>query len=160
MTDETNPSLPDDLETDGHSNVTSSSRRLTWILCGILLTFGLLTLCSCLVLMLSFSDSAHRERDIRFHNELQALLDDIRAERASPSPDFTAIRQQAGPLRTEIVSILKNEASTKYPAKQALLFAARDELPRMLMTDLLVESPAEKNFATWLREAAAKLKIK
>jgi hypothetical protein len=93
-------------------------------------------------------------KDMRYLKQLRQILDEIRAERARPAPDLTEVRKKAGIIGAEVNRVMKNEASRDYPAKQNLLWAARDELPRMLATDLLKPSKAEESFEARLKEAA------
>ena len=99
-------------------------------------------------------------KDLERYHSVKKVLDDVRSARKSGSKDFTAITAQAKKISEEITMALKNVASNRYPAKQALLWAARDELPRMMNGDLSKESSAERNLENRLKEAAVSLGIK
>ncbi|MBS0201643.1 MAG: DUF4339 domain-containing protein [Planctomycetes bacterium] len=99
-------------------------------------------------------------KDIERYQNLKALLDDVHSVRAAKKTDFEALKTRASQLTAEYAPILKEEASVNYPAKQSLLWACRDELPRMMAGDLTKESPFERNYATRLKEAAENLHIK
>lgn len=117
-----------------------------------LLAAGLLVVGG-MYLMPSFSKGP----DIAKYRELKKFLDDVKAARAG-SKNMGEFKGRADKMIAEYVPVLKNEASTQYPAKQNLLWAVRDELPRM-MKDLSVESPSEKAFAGRLKTAAELLGI-
>ena len=98
-------------------------------------------------------------KDIERYQNLKTLLDDIRSARASKQTNFDSFKSRATKLTAEYAPILKEEANVNYPQKQCLLWACRDELPRMMSGDLTEETPAEKNFATRLKEAADYMKL-
>lgn len=98
-------------------------------------------------------------KDIERYKNLKTLLDDIRSARASKQTNFDSFKSRATKLTAEYAPILKEEANVNYPQKQCLLWACRDELPRMMAGDLTEESPAEKNFAKRLKEAADYMKL-
>jgi len=102
---------------------------------------------------------ASTAKDIERYKHLKQILDDVREARTKNS-DPSAIKPRAEKLTKEYTPILKVEASNEYPAKQSLLWAARDELPRMMAGNLMEESQAEKAFAAHLTDAANKLGIK
>lgn len=98
--------------------------------------------------------------DVARYKELKKFLDDFRAARESKK-DLAEFIPRAEKLKEEMVPKLKDEASTAYPVKQHLLWAVRDELPRMMSTRKLTEeTPQEKAFAGQLKNAADKLGIK
>ena len=99
-------------------------------------------------------------RDVRSYEQLKEILDDVRRERAKSSPDFSAVRQRAMKVGPEIAKEMTKQASTKFPAKQLLLWAARDELPRMMLQDLKSETETERPFEDRLQMAAKQLGIK
>ena len=99
-------------------------------------------------------------KDIERYHVIKKVLDDVRSARKSGSKDFTALTAEAKKVSEEITMALKNAASNRYPAKQALLWAARDELPRMMNGDLSKESSSERNLENRLKEAAVSLGIK
>jgi hypothetical protein len=123
------------------------------LLAGSMLTIGLIA-------MVVIGDRSDRAKDIQRYHELRAILDEVHAVRNSPSPDFSAVRKRAVAAKDAMVSELKHTASTDAPVKQALLFAARDELPRMMQGDLLTVTPSESNFAANLDSAAQGLGLK
>lgn len=98
-------------------------------------------------------------KDVERYKNLKTLLDDIRSARASKQTNFDSFKSRATKLTAEYAPILKEEANVNYPQKQCLLWACRDELPRMMSGDLTEETPAEKNFATRLKEAADYMKL-
>lgn len=102
---------------------------------------------------------ASTAKDIERYKNLKQILDDVREARNKKS-DPSAIKPRAEKLTKEYTPILKVEASNEFPAKQSLLWAARDELPRMMAGNLMEESQAEKAFAAHLADAASKLGIK
>ena len=105
------------------------------------------------------TSSPYGPRDVRHHRQLTEILQEIRNVRAG-NRDFNQVRQRAAVVGQQVSAVLKNEASTNTPAKQSMLWAARDELPRMLAGDLLKESEAEQHFASRLEQAADELGIK
>jgi hypothetical protein len=99
-------------------------------------------------------------KDVEIYRQAQALVTDVRAARAANSTDFSSFKTRAEQLKTKYVADLKNEASNAKPAKQALLFALRDEIPRMVNGNLAEESPSEKSAVAHLQEAAKRLGVK
>ncbi|MDB5343172.1 MAG: hypothetical protein JWP89_1549 [Schlesneria sp.] len=99
-------------------------------------------------------------KDVEIYRQAQALVNDVRAARAANSTDFSSFKTRAEQLKTKYVADLKNEASNAKPAKQSLLFALRDEIPRMVSGNLAVESPSEKSAVALLQEAAKRLGVK
>ena len=98
--------------------------------------------------------------DIERHKNLRQILDDIRVARAAKSTDFSSIKKRAQKLHSEYVPVLELEASNDQSAKQRLLWATRDELPKMTSGNLAQESEHEKAFDLRLKEAAELLDIK
>ncbi len=92
-------------------------------------------------------------KDFEQYRNLKQLLDDIRTARAGTN-DFEPIKARAKKLSEEYLPALRKEASNEYPAKQALFWAIRDELPLLMRGDLTKESRAEKNFELRLMDAA------
>ena len=91
-------------------------------------------------------------KDIERYRELKKLLDDVRAERTG-SKNFEPLIARAKILSTEIPTALNADANADNPAKQALLWGARDELPKMMSGDLSKESSSEKNLELRLKDA-------
>lgn len=99
-------------------------------------------------------------KDGEIYRQSKQLLDDVRAARASNSTSFDAFKTRAQKLKDEYVPGLKEQASNQKPHKQALLFALRDEFPRMMGGNLAEESIAEKNVAAHLKIVADRLGLK
>lgn len=121
----------------------------------VLLAFGAIAG----VLLIAFASTLD-PIDVQFYTELRGILDEVRAVRASSTPDFTAARERAAKAKQDMVPVLREKASNKYPARQSMLWAVRDELPRMMAGDLLSESESERRFEVFLDEAAVSLKLK
>jgi uncharacterized protein YbaR (Trm112 family) len=109
--------------------------------------------------MVVLQRSTSHVTDVQFYSELKGILDEVREERLSSAPDFSDVRKRAEIARASMVPVLRETASTQAPIKQKLLFAVRDELPRMMNGDLKTESRAEKAFAAFLHEVAAGLGV-
>ena len=101
--------------------------------------------------------------DVKHFHELKHIFDEIKVKRSSNSTDFVALATQAERVGKSITGALKSKASRDNPVKQSLLWAARDELPR-LVTELkkapAISSKAEENFVARLRDAATQLGLK
>ncbi|MDB5342771.1 MAG: hypothetical protein JWP89_1148 [Schlesneria sp.] len=97
--------------------------------------------------------------DIERHRSLSQLLGDVRAARSSNASDFNPFKKRAQELGARYIPLLKS-ADGSNPAKQNLLWAVRDELPKMMKKDLSQETVEEKRFATRLANAATRLGIK
>jgi len=101
--------------------------------------------------------------DVKYFRELKHIVDEIKVKRSNNSSDFAAVMTQAERVGKTIIADLKNKASREYPVKQSLLWAARDELPRV-MSELkkapATPSKAEDNFVARLRDAAQQLGLK
>lgn len=121
-----------------------------------LLGGGMIALALAALLIMSSGSSA---RDIQRFQDLKQILEEIRTARANGATDFQVLKQKAAKLAQEYAAIYKNEASNSYPAKQALLCASRDDIPKMLSGDLRTESPFEKTLELRLKDAAATLGI-
>jgi uncharacterized protein DUF4339 len=95
--------------------------------------------------------------DVKHFHELKHIYDEIKVKRSSNSNDFAAIATQADRVSKAITATLVKKASRDNPVKQSLLWAARDELPRM-MSELkkapAFPSKAEEGFVSRLRDAA------
>lgn len=136
------------------------SSPVFWIVTGAVALLGLSTLVSCSILMVVLWNATDHTTDVQRYNELKGILDEVRAERNSPAPDFSSARKRAELARTAMVPVLKETASSSAPIKQALLFAVRDEFPRMMQGDLLTESKSETRVAELLAKAATGLGLK
>jgi hypothetical protein len=99
-------------------------------------------------------------KDVEIYQKSKQLLDDVRAARVAKSTSFDAFKSRAQKLKDEYVPRLKDEANNQRPHKQALLFAIRDEFPRMMSGNLAEESIAEKNVASHLKIVADTLGLK
>ena len=106
-----------------------------------------------------FMSSGSSARDIERWRDLKQILDDVRTVRAAGTRDFEPLKLRARKIAEDLTEVYKREASNNYPAKQALLFAVRDEIPRMIGGDLTTVSQSEKNFELRLKDAAATLGV-
>ena len=97
--------------------------------------------------------------DLRRYTQLKEILDEVRTERLLPLPNFIPVRQKATKVRNEIVPRIKRTASAQYPARQQLLWAVRDELPRMMQGDLTTVTREEREFVDRLHNVAKLLNI-
>ena len=101
--------------------------------------------------------------DLKHFHELKHLVDEIKVKRSTNSNDFAAVVTQAERVGKTVVADLKSKASRDNPVKQSLLWAARDELPRM-MSELknapATPSKSEEGFIARLRDAARQLGLK
>jgi hypothetical protein len=100
-----------------------------------------------------------RGADIKRYQVLTQLLQEAQSKRSSPA-ELTAIQNKMTKVGKEMAAELKDKASPYEPAKQCLLWASRDEIPRMVAAGLATESIHEKNFAAKLNEAAIELGLK
>ena len=107
--------------------------------------------------LLSFKNAA---RDIERLRELKQLLADVRSARTSGTTNFETLITRAKKITEEFTAAYKVSASNDYPAKQALFWAARDELPKLMSGDLTKESTSEKNLELRLKDASAMLGVK
>jgi hypothetical protein len=97
-----------------------------------------------------------RAADIRHYNTLKEALAEVKKARQNPA-ELVALKPKLTKVGKEIAESLKKLASRDDPAKQCLLWAARDELPRMFEGTPDSQALAEKSFATRLQEAAYEL---
>ena len=98
-------------------------------------------------------------KDIERYQVLKKFLDDVRVARRD-GKDMSPFKSRADQLVNEIVPSLRVEASNRRKGKQNLLWAARDELPKMVAGNLMTESQPEKNFESRLNAAAKYFRIK
>lgn len=94
--------------------------------------------------------------DIKRYRDLKKILDEIVAMRDNPT-GREALNAKAIKLGKEITEAVIKKASPQEPAKQYLLWAARDEIPRVFSATPEAQALAEKNLAARLKEAAAVL---
>ena len=101
--------------------------------------------------------------DVKNFHELKHIVDEIKQKRSSNSTDFASVNTKAEKIGKAVVAELAKKASRDEPAKQHLLWAARDRMPAMLgeLKKAPTEpSKAELGFIESLREAARILHIK
>ena len=98
-----------------------------------------------------------RAADIKRYQTLKGLVDEIRSKRTSSPTDLPPLQQKLEKTAKEIVSEVKDKAGREEPAKQCLLWATRDEVPRVLRAGLTTESNAEKVLLSRLLDAAYEL---
>ena len=101
--------------------------------------------------------------DLKHFHELKHIVDEIKVKRSSNSNDFATVMKQAERVGKTITADLAKKASRDNPVKQSLLWAARDELPRVM--NELKNAPAtpgkaEENFLARMRDAAQQLGLK
>jgi hypothetical protein len=94
-----------------------------------------------------------RGADIKRYQALKQIHDEIQTKRSSPG-ELASLQEKLGTTAKKILAEVKDKASRDEPVKQSLLWATRDEVPRMIQAGFAVESPAEKSFAARLKEAA------
>ncbi len=97
--------------------------------------------------------------DVERYTNLKKFLEDVRSARSSNSVDASAFKRRAQQFSADYIPALKH-ANGSMPAKQNLLWAVRDELPKMMAKDLKTETVEEKRFASRLASAATSLGIK
>lgn len=97
--------------------------------------------------------------DVAAYLILRSIVDEIQAERIKPSPDFQPIRERATVECRKVADTMKHTAEVQFPARQMLLWAARDDMPRMLREDWSTPSEAEQEFVGKLNEVARELRI-
>jgi hypothetical protein len=97
-----------------------------------------------------------RGADIKRYQALKQILDEIRTKRSNPT-ELAALQQKLSETSKKIFAEVKDQAGRDEPAKQSLLWATRDETPRMIQAGLATESSSEKSFASHLQEAAYNL---
>jgi hypothetical protein len=100
-----------------------------------------------------FAMPKSRGADIKRYQALKQILDEIQTKRTSPG-ELASLQEKLGTTAKRILAEVKDKASRDEPVKQSLLWASRDEVPRMIQAGFTVESPAEKSFAARLKEAA------
>ena len=122
------------------------------IACGVLVLAGLIY-----VAWNSFPQTS--TSDVECYTQLKKFLDDLRSARASSSIDSSAFKRRAQQFSADFIPLLKDGDGSK-PARQSLLWAVRDELPKMMASDLKKETNEEKRFVSRLEKAADKLGIK
>ena len=101
--------------------------------------------------------------DLKHFRELKHIFDEIKVKRSNNSNDFAAVVTQAERVGKTITADLAKKASRDEPVKQSLLWAARDELPRVmsaLKNAPTTPSKPEENFLARLRDAAQQLGLK
>jgi hypothetical protein len=96
--------------------------------------------------------------DIARLKQLEELLTNFRKIRDQKG-DFASFTAEAEKVTKPIIADLKNTANRKAPAKQCLLWAARDAFPRMVSAAKQKLNPAEKEFEGHLFEAARILHV-
>lgn len=97
-----------------------------------------------------------RGADIKRYQALKQIHDQIQTKRTSPG-ELASLQEKLSATAKKILAEVKDKASRDEPVKQSLLWATRDEVPRMIQAGFTVESPAEKSFAARLKEAAYEL---
>jgi hypothetical protein len=100
-----------------------------------------------------------RGADIAKYKQMKELLAEIKSKRTSAPSELSALQTKLSKMGKDITLELKDKASRDDPAKQCLLWAARDEIPRMVTQGLTAEGTAEKCFEGRLQEAAYELRL-
>ena len=95
-----------------------------------------------------------RAADIRRYQTLKQLLEEIKTCRIRSPAELGVLQSKLDAVARQIANEVKKTAGRDEPAQQQLLWAARDEVPRLIQAGLSAESPAEKNLADKLQEAA------
>jgi hypothetical protein len=95
--------------------------------------------------------------DIKRYQALKGILDEVKSKRASSPAELLGLQDKLKKTAKQIADEVKAKAGPDEPAKQCLLFAARDEVPRMMQSGLALESAAEKMLAIRLKEASYEL---
>lgn len=98
-----------------------------------------------------------RSDDLKRYQALKGIIDEIKSKRTSAPAELASLQQKLEKTGKQIAVELKGLASGDERAKQCLLFAARDEVPRIVQSGLGMESPAERTLQTRLKEAAYEL---
>ena len=96
-----------------------------------------------------------KAEDIKRYQSLKQILEEFRAKKNNPA-ELAALKTKATKTAKEMAIVLKPLASRDDVAKQCLLWASRDELPRMFDIGANAEI-GEKGFASRLQEAAVEL---
>lgn len=99
-----------------------------------------------------------RGADIKRYQALKQILDEIQTKRSSPT-ELAALQQKLADTAKKIFAEVKDKAGRDEPAKQSLLWASRDDIPRMIQAGLATESDPEKSLAAHLKEAAYNLDL-
>lgn len=98
-----------------------------------------------------------RGADIKRYHALKQIFNEIRAKRTSAPAELAMLKQKLEQTASQIVSEVKAKAGRDDPAKQCLLWAARDETPRFIQAGLAAESIAEKCLEAKLQDVAYEL---
>lgn len=98
----------------------------------------------------------NRSADIKRYQTLKQSFAEVCAKRNSPG-ELAAAKEKLEKTAKQIVDEVKKQAGANEPAKQALLWAARDEVPRFIQSGMAADSPAEKNVLSHLQSAAYEL---
>lgn len=96
---------------------------------------------------------ASKGADIARLQELEKLLADFRKTREEKG-NWQEFEAAAEKVTKPIIADLKGTANRKTPAKQCMLWAAKDSLPRMLSTARDKPGPDETEFENHLQEAS------
>ena len=99
----------------------------------------------------------NRSDDVKRYQALKGIIDEIKTKRTSAPAELASLQQKLEKTGKQIAEELKGKASREEPVKQCLLWAARDEVPRIIQSGLGVESPAETTLSSRLKEAAYEL---
>lgn len=99
----------------------------------------------------------NRGADIQRYQTLKGLVDEIRLKRTSAPAELPALQQKLVKAAKEVAAEVKDKASSKEAAKQNLLWASRDEVPRFVQAGIAIESPAEENLMMRLQDTAYEL---
>lgn len=101
--------------------------------------------------------------DLKHFHALKHVYDEIKLKRSTNSNDYAAVMKEAERVSKAVTAALVKKASRDNPVKQSLLWAARDELPRVV-TELkkapALPSKSEEFFAARLWDAASQLGLK
>jgi hypothetical protein len=109
----------------------------------------------------AFDKTVDRAQDVQKLRTLQQALAEVRAlrDRGASDAEWEAAESSILTRTKPLIDDLKNTANRKQPAKQCLLWAARDTLPRFLKFSRTEGSPVEVEFEAHLREAAKLLDV-
>jgi hypothetical protein len=160
MSEEPKPDLDHGISSISQSSTILRSSPFFWIASGAILLLAGSMLMMSLIAMFVVEDRSDDAKNLRCYREVGAILEDVHTARNSPSPDFNAVRKRAAAAKRTVVRDLKQTASTDTSVKQALRFAVRHELPRMMQGDLLEVSAVEQQFEASLDRAAQGLRLK
>jgi hypothetical protein len=95
-----------------------------------------------------------RGADIRRYQAMKQLLEEIKSKRVTVQAELPILQQKLEKTAKEIAAEVKDQAGRDEPAKQCLLWAARDNVPRFIQAGLATESVAETDLAARLLETA------